>query len=109
MQYDIDNAIEQVGGQAWDLKLKIGGLEWAVRPLQVADVDRLGQMGAQTRDQQLAAVRELFLEPGPSVQGWTSTQISHVVAAVIGYQRGRVLKNCQAVAAQVATAATRSE
>jgi hypothetical protein len=114
MNYDIDNAIEKVTGQPWELTLTVGGKQYSVRPLQVADVDRLGQMSGTTRREQDLVVQDLFAPVGglgdgplPDVSAWTPTQISHVVSAVIGYQRGRVLKNCQAVASELATATAR--
>jgi len=108
MHYDIDNAIAKISGIPWELELAIDGKNWAVRPLQVADVDRLGQIGAQSREGQNETVRDLFVSPAPPVEDWSPAIVSHVVAAVLGYQRGRILKNSQAVVTEVATATMKS-
>jgi hypothetical protein len=107
MKYDIDNAMQSTASQPWDLKLTIGGNEWPIRPLQVADLDRLGRLGDFTRDRQNEVVGDLFADPKPAVSAWAPQILSHIVAAVLGYQRGRVLKNCHAVASEVATATQR--
>lgn len=107
MEFDLDNALAALTGQPWDLSLKIGGKPYATRPLQVADLDRLIDMEGKGRTYQNGVLLDLFADPKPPVEAWDAAVISHVVAAVMGYQQGRLRKNSTAVATQVAIAAAK--
>lgn len=103
MHFNIDNAIAEVDAQPWDFYVTIGGIAYTTRPIKVGDVDRLASLESRPAAEQRAAVLDLFEgTPPPPVNEWPGGVIVHLLAAIVGYQRSRLLKNVRAVARALA-------
>lgn len=107
MEFDLSNAIAQTTLDPWDFVLNVGGVKYPTRPLSVADVDALRALPRADDATQRVMILGLFDgEKRPPIDTWDSGTTGAAIAAIIAYQRGRLIKNSQAVAKQVFAAVT---
>jgi hypothetical protein len=104
MHFNIDQALNEMTPEPWDLTLTIDGVVYTTKPLETGDLHKLQYAEKVGLDYQRALVKGLFADALPDVMNWDAARVANVVAAIVGYQQGRLLKNTQAIAVKVATA-----
>ncbi len=118
MKYDLTSALGRVNGEPWELILTIDGADYTTRQLSVGDIDAVRDMGKVPADatphqlQAIAAnqrqlIAALFVDPQPDLTSASLPLLQGIVSAVAGYQQARALKNSRAIAAEVASIASK--
>ncbi len=105
MHFNIDEEMTALMPEPWDLKLTVGGVVRNVRPLEVADLQKLQYAEKMGEAYIRSLVADYFGEPVESIANVELMTLGGAIAAISGYQQARLSKHSNAIAAKVAAIA----
>lgn len=92
MKINVDEMIQQL--LPWELSLSVGGKEYAVRPLTVADMASMQAMQSRSVEEQMKLVASLFDgEEKPDTMSWQPETLAVVMGQIGQYTKDRAEKN----------------
>lgn len=110
MNINLDEMIAKAEAQVlpWDLTITLGGRTYATRPITVAELGALKEIGGRSEAEQRKLVASLLITGGTPertrLADLSIDQVGAIAVAVLAYFGGRVKKKSLAVANDVLAA-----